>query len=347
MPDWPPRITFARAAGRLLAVACGFALLTGVLLAEESEVSRVAAPSGEILPAVFTKELPETVADLEALQRHVESLVGHLTECTVAVQVRHAQGSGVIVSEDGYVLTAAHVSGRPGRKATFTLPDGREVTGRTLGHNHTLDASLLKIDEEGTKWPFAEMARPSDVHVGDWCIATGHPGGYQEERAPVVRLGRVIFVDERDIRTDCELVGGDSGGPLFDMRGRVIGINSRIGANTSLNLHVPIRSYRDYWDRLLASESFRLHSGAYLGVRGESDAQGLRLTEIIPEKPAAEAGLQEGDILLSFQGSRVWSIEQLKELVGQERPGSRVTLQVVRNGETLRYRIRLGVMDSE
>ncbi len=145
------------------------------------------------------------------------------------------------------------------------------------------------------------MAELTALQAGDWCLVTGHPEGFQAGRPPVVRLGRIISADRNDIHTDCELVGGDSGGPLFDMRGRVIGINSRIGPSTSLNLHVPVSTYRENWDRLLASESFTLHSGALLGVQGVSDEEGVKLTQVNPQHPAA-AGLVEGDILTAFQG---------------------------------------------
>ena len=89
--------------------------------------------------------------------------------------------------------------------------------------------------------------------------------------------------------------------PLFDMHGRVIGINSRIGPSTSFNLHTPIDAYTDVWEQLLAGEDFILHSGALRGVQGEQDERGLKLTKVWPEEPAGRAGLREGDILLSFQ----------------------------------------------
>ena len=84
-----------------------------------------------------------------------------------------------------------------------------------------------------------------------WCIAIGHPGGYKLGRTPVVRVGRILDVGKAMIQTDCTLVGGDSGGPLFDMFGRVIGINSRIGPNINYNIHVPVDTYHDTWDKLV------------------------------------------------------------------------------------------------
>ncbi len=313
-----------------------------MLPAQESTVAHVEAAKPVVLPAAFFKDVPESIADLQAMEQHVGSLVPQLKACTVAVEVGRAQGSGVIVSEDGYVLTAAHVSGQPGLKAVFILPDGRRVFGRTLGHNNSLDASLMKIDADGTIWPHAEMSKPGALHTGDWCVVTGHPGGFQAGRAPVVRVGRVIAVDDHDIQTDCELVGGDSGGPLFDMYGRVIGINSRIGPSTSLNLHVPVAAYEKDWDRLVASENFTSHSGALLGVQGEDDERGVKLTHVDPRNPAGLAGLREGDILTTFQGVKVHTIAELIQLVGEESPGRRIKLEVLRDGQSQRFDIELG-----
>jgi serine protease Do len=294
------------------------------------------------IPLAFSKGVPESIDDLREMEAHLQGLIPRLKQSTVALTVGNAQGSGVIVSDDGYILTAAHVSGRPNHRVSITLADGTQVTGRSLGRNQTLDASLIKIDSPQQTWPYSPMADFKDIGVGDWCATLGHPGGYQADRDPVLRLGRVIHVDEEVIQTDNELVGGDSGGPLFDMYGRVIGINSRIGPSTTFNLHAPICAYADDWDRLVAGEDFILHSGALLGVRAEPDERGLRLTKVWPENPAGRAGLREGDILLRFQSHPVHSIEQLSRLVGEHQPGERVVLSVLRDGEVQEFPVRLG-----
>src|SRR5262245_14623932 len=167
------------------------------------------------------------VADLKAMQAHVQKLTEQLKKCTVGVTVGAAQGSGVIVSKDGYVLTAAHVAGAPNSRVEFTLADGKTVKGKSLGLFRTLDAGLRKITDPGD-YPFAEMGSSEELKEGQWCLALGHPGGYQEDRGIVLRVGRVLLNAKDAITTDCTLVGGDSGGPLFDMDGHVIGINSRI-----------------------------------------------------------------------------------------------------------------------
>src|SRR5262249_11555062 len=155
-----------------------------------------------------------------AMQSHVQLLADRLKKSTVCVQVGRAWGSGVIISKDGYVLTAAHVAGRPNQDCTFELYDGRKLKGRTLGLYRSLDAGLMKIAEDA-EFPWAEVGNSGKLREGQWCIAMGHPGGFQSERGAVLRLGRVLLLQNDAITTNCTLVGGDSGGPLFDMDGRV------------------------------------------------------------------------------------------------------------------------------
>jgi len=209
---------------------------------------KVANPSLQVSP-------PQNAAQLREIESQVRKVVAKVLPCVVGVQVRASRGSGIIVSEDGYVMTAGHVVEEPGLKVTFTFPDGSEAVGTTLGRYKTADAGLMKIDDEG-KWPFVEKGRSADLKPGTWCVAVGHPMGYQEERPPVVRVGRVLKLEEDLIQTDCLLVGGDSGGPLFDLEGKLIGINSRIGNSPTLNFHVPVDVFLDNWDRLVGSQSW-------------------------------------------------------------------------------------------
>ncbi len=318
-------------------------LLVGLVSAEES-VPKTYPVSVEVIPEAFAKPVPESVKDLQEMQDHLTSLIPRLKECTVNLQVGGAQGSGVIVSPEGHVLTAAHVSGRPDRELSVIMSDGNRYRARSLGRNKVLDASLVKIDSERTDWPYCSMAEEASK-PGDWCMVVAHPGGYQEERGMVLRLGRVILENPWMIQSDCELVGGDSGGPLFGIDGKVIGVNTRIGESTDLNFHVPIKAYTRDWERLVAGEDFRTHSGAYLGVSGvvKQGAPGMEVTKVYPGDPADRAGLLEGDVLLTFQSRKITSMQQLVDLVGAEVPGRSVKLGVLRDGETLEVTLRLGM----
>lgn len=332
----------------LLLLTCSLAPARHVLAEEtapaEEAVTTSTAAITEI-PTVFRKRLPESLDDLKAIEAHITKLVPKLTAATVNIQVGPAQGSGVIVSDDGLVLTAAHVVGRPGRRVKIVLADGKEVRGETLGRDRMIDAAVVRIVTPREEWPKCELAPAGETRTGDWCIATGHPGGYQEDRGVVVRVGRVILGSSRFIQTDCELVGGDSGGPLFDMYGRVIGINSRIGEETSVNIHVPVEGYHSNWDRLLAGEDFASHSGAFLGISGTADesGKGLRITRVFEGSPADEAGLKVGDVLATFQARPVRDIERLIDLVGDEPPGKKVRLEVLRDEKRLEVEARLTI----
>ena len=233
-------------------------------------------------PVAFEKDSPESVSDLIEMERQIRKISKQVIPTTVNIQVGNAQGSGVIVSKKGEILTAAHVIGGSGREVKIVLSDGRQLKGETLGLNRRLDVGLVKIVDKG-EWPVAEMGDMKNVGVGSWCLATGHPGGYRKDRPPVVRLGRVILKKDDILQTDCTLVGGDSGGPVFDMEGKVIGINSRIGASTAWNFHVPVSAYQDNWDRLVKAETWGDSpppGGPILGVSGNDDPLGCKITAV-------------------------------------------------------------------
>ena len=242
-------------------------------LPRDLPVVRAPVVARPMQPDSLTRTVPRDVADLVAIQKRVGELVKNLSSATVGLRIGNGAGSGVIVSADGYVLSAAHVTGAPNRRVDVFMADGRRLRGRTLGLNRTLDASVLKIEGKGP-FPFRSLARPQDVRTGDWCLALGHPGGFDRRRPPVVRLGRVIRTANGFVQTDCTLVGGDSGGPLFDLAGNVIGIHSRIGAPTSWNFHVPIRAYTESWVRFLDGKAFGQPSRdrkPVLGINGTNE----------------------------------------------------------------------------
>ena len=140
--------------------------------------------------------------------------------------------------------------------------DGKRLRAKSLGRNGGIDSGMMKILDPGP-FPFVEMGKSSKMKVGQWCIGVGHPGGLKPNRGMVVRVGRILVNSNSFIRTDCFLVGGDSGGPLFNMQGEVIGIHSRIGARLmSENMHVPMDTYSQTWERLAKGEAW----GGILGM---------------------------------------------------------------------------------
>jgi S1-C subfamily serine protease len=300
--------------------------------------------------------------DLKEIQRRIRELTDRILPATVAIQVGRANGSGVIIDADGHVLTAAHVAGIPGRRARIYLSNGSSVDGVTLGLNQELDAGLVRITDEG-HWTFAPLGTSADLKAGQWCLATGHPGGYDAKRPPVLRWGRVLRVEDSAILTDCTLVGGDSGGPLFDLSGRVIGVHSRIGKNLTVNVHVPVDRYTQSWDRLvkgdmwgllaaeeLPADATRPDSGAtvsnsaWLGVFNhlQGGAGPAVISRVAPDSPAARAGLQPGDVVLRVDHVTIDSFEALQAEIRSRQPGERVLIHVRRNDAVLPLHVQLG-----
>ncbi|HEY8389188.1 MAG TPA: trypsin-like peptidase domain-containing protein [Parasegetibacter sp.] len=170
--------------------------------------------------------------------------------------VTGGQFSGVVVSEDGYILTAAHAT-MPGRVYLAMFPDGKEFVAVGLGRISSVDAALMKIVQPGT-WPYAEMGWSYSLKPFQPCISISSPASLNRKREPVVRFGYVAEPVTRNgmIRTTCLMEPGDSGGPVFDMKGRVIGIHSRIDIALENNYEVAIDNFRKYWTALNLPESY-------------------------------------------------------------------------------------------
>jgi serine protease Do len=282
-----------------------------------------------------------------------QALVQKISQVTVGLQIGPTQGSGVLVSEDGHVLTAAHVAGKAGLEVRVIMPDGQRYRGTTLGMNKGVDAAMLKIDppvgnDEKFELPFAEMGQAAQLQPGSWCLAMGHPGGYQLGRQPVARFGRVLAANKTVITTDCKLIGGDSGGPLFDMEGKVIGIHSRIGSKVTKNLHVPVDNYRNSWTRLVRGDTWgsllEVVGRPVIGVLGDEETEEARIAEVLPASPAERAGVRPGDLVTRFDSNEVESFDDLKRFVGQRQPGDEVTVEVLRGSEKLQLKVVLAAI---
>lgn len=330
-----------------------FAILIAMLILCPAErvaasVDDMNAVADDRLEEIFSGGTPKNLDELAAMEGHFKELVDDITPAVVGVRVGQSQGSGIIISRDGYVLTAGHVNGRANLDVTFILPDGSEIKGKTLGINYRIDSGLMKITDEGN-WPYVDMGDSSELKQGQWVMAVGHPGGYEEGRRPVIRVGRVISENNRSIRTDCALVGGDSGGPLFDMSGTVIGINSRIGSDLTSNIHVPVNTYSETWDRLANSEEWGSVANAlsnlerpYIGVTRDADSESAKVAEVTEGGPAAEAGVKPGDTIISFDGRRITSFQSLIYSVQAKQPGDEVEMIVEREGEEVTLQLKVG-----
>lgn len=306
-------------------------------------------PLTEQLPAVFAKQGPENVDDLKAIQDHVAKLVEKVSPAVVSVRVGASSGSGVIVSKDGYILTAGHVSGAPGRDVTIYFHNRKETAkGKTLGGNHGIDSGMIKITTPGD-WPFLEMGDSAQLQKGHWCMVVAHHGGFKPGRSPPVRLGRILNNGATTLTTDAVLVGGDSGGPLFDMHGRVVGINSRIGTLLTANMHVPVNPFRDNWDKIAKSEVWGgklgggfAKGGPYLGLQTDPKAEGCVVLSVTPGSPADKAGLKAKDVIRKLDDKELTAGPMLPKLIQARKAGDKITLEVLRGDETLTIKVEIG-----
>jgi serine protease Do len=301
--------------------------------------------------ATLKARYPASVDDLRRIQDQLQQVLQRAVPATTSVEIGQAAGSGVIVSADGLVLTAAHVVGTPGRRAWVELPDGRRLRATSLGANHEADAGMVKIDSPPKDLPFAPLAQGQPLEPGDWVVTTGQPGGLVAGRAPPVRLGRVLFLEGDLLCTDCKLVGGDSGGPLFNMRGEVVGIHSSIGPSLTHNFHVPVTAFQRDWTRLLARELWggdydeANRNRALLGVSGNADAGRCLITQVNDGMPGAKAGIRVGDVILKVNGRDIQTFDQLKNIIAFKRPGDWLTLAIDRAGEKIELRAQLSRRD--
>ena len=299
---------------------------------------------------VFEKETPQSPEDLMGIQQQVSSVLEKAKKATVCI-VGNGSGSGVIVSEDGLVLTAGHVSGEPGTKLHVVMPDGTKLEAESLGRSAAADSGLVRITEK-KEHPFVDIAPPATVFRGDWIFAIGHPGGFDKDRGIVLRVGRVIHRSTNTIQTDCKLIGGDSGGPLFDMQGRIVGIHSRVSKKNEQNYHVTVRAFKRDWYRMLAGEVVTIddsyakveRKGGFLGVKRISHSKGVQITGVVQNSPAAQSKLRAGDVISHVNGKKIESLNSFRTLINEHGPGETVFLDIIKRweGGTKKVEVTLG-----
>lgn len=293
---------------------------------------------------------PESVEDLINIENALKSNLPKTRAATVCLELgeEKGSGSGVIISPDGLILTAAHVSGGVNRTIEAVMEDGTRYPVRTLGLISNTDAAMAKIEGEGP-FPYVEVDRENTTLLGDWVMSLGHSGGFDEDRGIVVRLGRLVRMAQRTWQTDGTLIGGDSGGPLFDLHGRLIGIHSRVGKVKGENLHVPMSNFLENWQAMLDGEfvgegPFAQKLSGFLGVQLEEDAESgeVSITEVVEEQAAAKAGLLAGDVLLKVGEEEVESIKGLQESMKETKEGDSLSLTYRRDGDEQIIELKLG-----
>ena len=311
-----------------------------------AEGTRVSVPP-ELEKLLRLGGIPDSLDILRIMEKQQRRIADRAAKCTVSVRIGPAQGCGVLITSTGYIVTAAHVAMRPGKRADVTLDGGRRVTATTLGMNRHVDAGLIRIDpnqNEGKPWPHASLGTSDNLVPGMWCIAMGHPGGYDAARGPVVRVGRLLDVSPHVIRSDCALIGGDSGGALFNLAGELVAVHSRIGNDVADNLHVPIDHYDYSWDRMARGEAWGYlpNFKPSLGVSGSSSTEEATIMLVAPDSPADLGGIKVGDVIIEFGEKIITDFQSLKDAVADTMPGERVAVLLRRENATLRKVIEIG-----
>ena len=254
-------------------------------------------------------------------------------------------GSGFILSSDGYIMTNAHVV-EGASEVMVTLADKREFKAKIVGADKRTDVAVVKIDAKGL--PAIKIGDVNRLKVGEWVMAIGSPFGLEN----TVTAG-IVSAKQRDtgdylpfIQTDVAINPGNSGGPLINMRGEVVGINSQIysrsGGFMGISFAIPMDEAIRVSDQLRATGKVsRGRIGVQIGPVdkevaesiGLGSATGALVSAVEPDSTAAKAGLQAGDVIVQFNGTKIDKVSDLPRLVGNTKPGSKVSLTIFRRGK--------------
>jgi len=270
----------------------------------------------------------------------------------------HGQGSGFIVSADGRILTNAHVVDGA-KDVTVKLTDKREFKAKVIGVDRQTDVAVLKIDAKDL--PTVQMGNSTDTKVGEWVLAIGSPFGFENSvTAGIVSAKARALPDESlvpFIQTDVAVNPGNSGGPLFNMKGEVIGINSQIFSETGgyqgLSFAVPSEVASKVQDQLVAhgkvtrgrmGVTIQSVNQALAESFGLSKPMGALVSSVEKGSPAEKAGIEPGDVIVKFDGKDVADSAQLPARVAEMKPGAAAKLEIIRKGATKQLDVTLGEM---
>lgn len=274
---------------------------------------------------------------------------------------RSSLGSGFIIESDGYILTNTHVVA-DATEILVRLDDNREYEAEVVGHDRPSDVALLRIDADGL--PTVGLGDSEALQVGEWVLAIGSPFGLEHTATQgiVSALNRQLPNDTYTpfIQTDVAVNPGNSGGPLFNGNGEVIGINaqifSRTGGFMGLSFAVPINVAMEVVEQLRETGTVRR---GYLGVTiqsidrdlaasfGLDKPVGALVADIRRDSPAEHAGLEPGDVILEYDGREVTDSASLPPMVGRTTPGDEIELKIIRDGERITMTVEVGELETD
>lgn len=333
-------------------------------MAQDSEARAYAAPNGGPMSfATLIEDVSPAVVSIEARTPPQDSDTPDFSELppqfrefferfggmpNQGQRERRSQGSGFFISADGYVVTNNHVIDGA-EDITIALSDGRDLQASIVGTDPATDLALLRV-EDGGPFNFVELDRELDVRVGDWVVAVGNPFGLGGTATAgiISATGRQIGAQQAYtdfLQIDAPINRGNSGGPTFDLDGNVVGVNSAIisptGGSVGIGFAIPSDLAAEVIDQLIENGEVRR---GFLGVAPgdlsadlkdamgiDADVEGVLINQVIDGTPAQEAGLENGDVVLSVNGREVREARELTRRVGAFAPGEEVRLQILRD----------------
>lgn len=277
-----------------------------------------------------------------------------------------SMGSGFVISPDGYIVTNDHVAGNATR-ITIAFPDGETLEGRLVGTDPATDIALIKVDPP-EPLPYLTFSEEGSALVGEWVIALGNPFGLFEAAEPTVTVG-VVSATGRDlestrdgriyrdmIQTDAAINRGNSGGPLVNALGEVIGVNTAIysesGGSIGIGFAVPAERVVRVVEELKANG--RVDRSYYTGLRGRNvdariaqilelrEARGILVQDVEPDSPAERSGFRPYDIIVSFEGQPVKDLSDFQAFLYDYRPGDVIQIGILRDGRAQTLQLRIG-----
>ena len=266
-------------------------------------------------------------------------------------------GSGVIISKNGYIITNNHVI-KGATKIYVKLSTGKTFKATVIGKDPQVDLALLKIND-GNHLPAAVLGDSAKSQIGEWVLAIGNPFGlgWTVTNGIISAKGRAIGGPYEDfIQTNAAINPGNSGGPLINMKGQVIGINTAIikGAQ-GIGFSIPVNVVKEVLPQL---ETGKITRG-WLGIEIQEitpslkkafnlqTTRGALVSSVLPDGPAAKAGLKSGDVIIKYNGIKVKEMSQLPWLVGNTKPGTTVPIEIIRNGKKIALNITVGNWNSK
>lgn len=322
----------------------------------------------QVTPAVARVNVSKTVSEAELAQAQTAELLRQffgdrlrIPDQPATPAIEHAYGTGFFITRDGYMLTNHHVVAGAD-KITVTLNDRTELDAVLVGSDERSDVAVLKIS--GNQFPALPIGDSNSIKVGEPVLAIGSPFGFDySASAGIVSAKSRSFSRETSvpfIQTDVALNPGNSGGPLFNQKGEVVGINSRIFSGTGgymgLSFSIPIDAAMDIYEQLKTNGEV---ARAYLGIypqdidRNLAEAyklarpQGALLTRVSPDSPAQIAGLKSGDIILQYNNINIMQAADLLNAINRARPNDAFEAKIQRDGKPLVVKGKLSLAPSD